>query len=316
MRLALVVNPNATRFAARRRDEVVRLLAARHKLEVHHTTHPGHATELTRRALADGCEALLVMGGDGTINEVVNGLAGAAVPLGLVGGGKTNVLVRALGLPDDSAKAAARQLELLESGERRLLSLGTAGGRRFTFSAGLGLDGAIVREVERRRRAKQLYGDRAYVAAGMMTLLVGYDRDTPHLTLYAEGRAPLRGFFALIGNGDPFTYLGRRPFRPTPLASFEGGMDVLVGLSMATTALARALTAMLSARPRRAAFPDFPVLHDLRGFTLEADVPLALQLDGEYLGDHTSLVFEHLPDALTVIAPRRAGSEPGGPAGR
>jgi diacylglycerol kinase family enzyme len=305
VRLALVVNPDATRFAARRRDDVVNLLAARHKLEVYHTTHVGHATELTRRAVADGAEAVVVMGGDGTINEVVNGLPGAAVPLGLVGGGKTNVLARALGLPADSAKATARLLELLESGERRQLGLGTAGGRRFTFSAGLGLDGAIVREVERRRRAKQLYGDRAYVAAGLMTLLVGYDRDTPHLTLHAEGRTPLRGFFALIGNGDPFTYLGPRPFRPTPLARFEGGMDVLVGQSVATRALVRALTSMLSSRPRSTPLRAFPVVHDLRRFTLEADVPLALQLDGEYLGDHTSLLFEHLPDALTVIAPGR-----------
>jgi diacylglycerol kinase family enzyme len=305
MRLALVVNPDATRFAARRRDTVVDLLAARHKLEVHHTTHPGHATELTRRVAADGVEAVVVLGGDGTVNEVVNGLPGAAVPLGLVGGGKTNVLVRALGLPADTARATVRLLELLERGERRLLSLGTAGGRRFTFSAGLGLDGAIVREVERRRRAKQLYGDRAYVAAGLMTLLVGYDRDAAHLTLHAEGLSPLRGFFALVGNGDPFTYLGPRPFRPTPQASFEGGLDVLVGQSMATTALARALTAMLSSRPRSAAIPGFPVLHDVRRFTLEADVPLAFQLDGEYLGDHTSMVFEQLPDALSVIAPGR-----------
>src|SRR6266511_1692248 len=106
-------------------------------------------------------------------------------------------------------------------------------------------------------------------------------------------------------NGDPFTYLGPRPFRPTPLARFEDGMDVLVGQSMATMALARALTAMLSSRPRSAAIPGFPVVHDLRRFTLEADVPLAFQLDGEYLGDHTSLLFEHLPDALAVIAPSR-----------
>ncbi len=316
MRLALVVNPNATRFAARRRDEVVRLLAARHKLEVHHTTHPGHATELARRAVAGGSEAVVVMGGDGTVNEVVNGLAGSSAPLGLAGGGKTNVLARALGLPADTAKATARLLALIDSGARRSLALGTAGGRRFTFSAGLGLDGAIVREVERRHRAKQLYGDRAYVAAGLMTLLVGYDRDTPHLTLHAEGRPPLRGFFALVGNGDPFTYVGPRPFRPTPLATFEGGMDVLVGQTMATLALARTLTAMLSSRPRGAAIAGFPVLHDLRGFTLEADVPLALQLDGEYLGDHTSLVFERLPGALSVIAPGRVGSGRDGPAGR
>jgi diacylglycerol kinase family enzyme len=112
----------------------------------------------------------------------------------------------------------------------------------------------------------------------------------------------VRGFFALVGNGDPFTYLGPRPFRPTPQASFEGALDVMVGQSMATMALARALTVMLSARPRTAAIPRFPVLHDLDRFTLEADVPLAFQLDGEYLGDHTSVAFEHLPDALEVIA--------------
>jgi diacylglycerol kinase family enzyme len=305
MRLALVVNPDATRFAARRRDRVVHLLAARHKLEVLHTTHAGHATELTRRAVVDGVEAVVVMGGDGTVNEVVNGLPGAAVPLGLVGGGKTNVLARGLGLPGDVMKAAARLLELLETGERRLVALGAAGGRRFTFSAGLGLDGAIVREVERRHRAKQLYGDRAYVAAGLMTLLVGYDRDTPHLTLHSDRGPPIRGFFALVGNGDPFTYLGPRPFRPTPEASFEGGLDVLVGQSMATTALARALTMMLSSRPRPAAVPGFPVLHDLDRFSLETDVPLAFQLDGEYLGDHTSIAFEQLPGSLTVIAPAR-----------
>jgi diacylglycerol kinase family enzyme len=309
VRLALVVNPDATRFAARRRDRVVNLLAARHKLDVYHTTHIGHATELTRRAVADGVEAVVVMGGDGTVNEVVNGLPGPAVPLGLVGGGKTSVLSRSLGLPDDVMKATARLLELLESGARRRISLGLAGGRRFTFSSGLGLDGAIVREVERRHRAKQLYGDRAYVAAGLMTLLVGYDRDTPHLTLHAEGEPPVRGFFALVGNGDPFTYLGPRPFRPTPQASFEGGLDVLVGQSMTTMALARALTVMLSSRPRTAAIPRFPVLHDLGRFTLEADVPLAFQLDGEYLGDHTSVAFEHLADALEVVA--AGGSAPG-----
>jgi diacylglycerol kinase family enzyme len=305
VRLALVVNPDATRFAARRRDRVVRLLSARHKVDVYHTTHVGHATELARRAVADGVEAVVAMGGDGTVNEVVNGLPGPAVPLGLVGGGKTNVLARGLGLPDDVMKATTRLLELLESGERRRVSLGVAGGRRFTFSAGLGLDGAIVREVERRHRAKQLYGDRAYVAAGLMTLLVGYDRDTPHLTLHAEGGPAVRGFFALVGNGDPFTYLGPRPFRPTPQASFEGGLDVLVGQSMATTALARALTVMLSSRPRTAGIQGFPVRHDLDHFSLESDVPLAFQLDGEYLGDHTSVVFDHLPHALTVIAPGR-----------
>ena len=304
--MVLIANPHASRFSGRQRDRVAAALAARHKVELVQTSHPGQATVLTRRAVADGAELAAVLGGDGTVNEVVNGLRDASVPLGLLGGGRTNVLARGLGLPADPDRAVARLLELLQAGARRRLSLGTADGRCFALNAGFGLDGAIVREVERRQRAKQLYGDRAYVAAGLKTFLVDYDRGHPHLAVHLDGgRAALRGYFALVGNGDPFTYLGRRPFRPTPLATWEGGLDLLVGQTMATRQLVRALTGMLSPRPRPA-YPRLPVLHDEDGFTLESDVPLAFQLDGEYLGDRTSVVIGCLRGAQPVVAPRGA----------
>jgi diacylglycerol kinase family enzyme len=244
-----------------------------------------------------------VLGGDGTVNEVVNGLRGSAVALGLLGGGRVNVVARGLGLPAGPDRAAARLVELLADRARRRLTLGVAGERCFALNAGLGLGGAIVREVERRQRAKQLYGDRAYVAAGLKALLVDYDRDHPHLTVHLpDGRPPLHGFFALVGNGDPFTYLGRRPFRPTPKATWDGGLDLLVGQTMATRALARALTGMLSPHPR-AGYPGLPVLHDVDGFTLSSDIPLPFQLDGEYVGDRTSVTFGCLRSALDVVAP-------------
>ena len=311
MLVALIVNPQATRVSERVRRRVAAALAAEHKLRVHLTGQPGHGGELARRAVDDGAELVVVLGGDGTVNEVVNGLYGTAVPLGLVGGGKTNVFARGLGLPADTSLACRRLLELLRAGATRRISLGSAGGRAFTFGAGLGLDGAIVRDVERRRRARQLYGDSAYVTAGLRTLFLSYDREHPHLKVHqGPGRAPLTGFFALVSNGDPFTYLGRRPFRPTPLASWEGGLDVLVGQTMSATAITRALTGMLSPRPRRT-YPQFPVLHDQRGFVLESDVPLAFQLDGEYLGDLTRVEF-HLDElALEVVAPpHRGGAAP------
>jgi diacylglycerol kinase family enzyme len=253
--------------------------------------------------VAGGVELAAVLGGDGTINEVVNGLGDSATLLGLLGGGRANVVARGLGLPADPDRAAARLLELLEAGERRWLSLGTADGRRFALNAGLGLDGAIVREVERRQRAKQLYGDRAYVAAALKTFLVDYDRGHPHLTVHLGGGRPaLPGFFALVGNGDPFTFMGRRPFRPTPRATWEGGLDLLVAQTMATRPLVRALTGMLAPRPR-ASYPGLPVLHDEDAFTVEADVPLPFQLDGEYLGDRTSVAFGCVRSALAVAAP-------------
>ena len=303
MRVVLIANPHASRFSGRQRDRVAAALAVAHKVEVLQTTHPGQATALTHRVVADGAEVAAVLGGDGTVNEVVNGLGASATMLGLLGGGRTNVVARGLGLPADPDRAAVKLLDLLAAGERRRLSLGTADGRRFALNAGLGLDGAIVREVERRQRAKQLYGDRAYLAAGLKTFLVDYDRDQPHLTVHLGGGRPvLHGFFALVGNGDPFTFLGRRPFRPTPQATWEGGLDLLVAQTMATRPLVRALTGMLSPRPRPS-YPGLPVLHDEDAFTVESDVPLPFQLDGEYLGDRTSVVVGCLRRALTVIAP-------------
>jgi diacylglycerol kinase family enzyme len=141
------------------------------------------------------------------------------------------------------------------------------------------------------------------VAAGLKTLYLSYDREHPHLKVQrAPGKASLTGFFALVSNGDPFTYLGRRPFRPTPRATWEGGLDVLVGQTMSAPAITRALTGMLSPRPR-ATYPKFPVLHDERSFVLESDVPLAFQLDGEYVGDSTRIEFSLEEDALEVVAP-------------
>jgi diacylglycerol kinase family enzyme len=303
LRIALIANPHASRFSGRQRDRVVATLAARHKVEVLQTGHPGQATALAGQAVANGAEVVAVLGGDGTVNEVVNGLRGSVTDLGLLGGGRVNVVARGLGLPADPDRAAARMLELLAAGARRGLSLGVAGDRCFALNAGLGLGGAIVREVERRQRAKQLYGDRAYVAAGLKALLVDYDRDHPHLTVHLpDGRPPLRGFFTLVGNGDPYTYLGRRAFRPTPAATWDGGLDLLVGQTMATRALVRALTGMLSPHPR-AGYPGLPVLHDMDGFSLESDIPLPFQLDGEYVGDRTSVTFGCLRSALAVVAP-------------
>jgi diacylglycerol kinase family enzyme len=303
LRVALVANPHASRFSGRQRDRVVAALGAAHKLEVLQTSHPGQATELAARAAAGGAEVVAVLGGDGTVNEVVNGLRGSATALGLLGGGRVNVVARGLGLPADPDRATARLLELLAAGARRRLSLGVADERCFALNGGLGLGGAIVREVERRQRAKQLYGDRAYVAAGLKALLVDQGRAHQHLTVHLpDGQPPLRGFFALVSNGDPFTYLGRRPFRPTPQATWDGGLDLLVGQSMATRSLARALTGMLSPHPR-AGYPGMTLLHDVDGFTLSADIPLPFQLDGEYVGDRTSVTFGCLRSALAVVAP-------------
>src|SRR5215216_5546951 len=129
MRVALIASPHASRFSGRQRDRVVATLAAGHKVEVLQTGHPGQATELTARAVAGGAEVVAVLGGDGTVNEVVNGLRDTDVALALLGGGRVNVVARGLGLPADPDRATARLLDLLDAGARHRLTLGLASER-------------------------------------------------------------------------------------------------------------------------------------------------------------------------------------------
>ena len=108
MRIALIANPHASRFSGRQRDRVVATLGAAHKLELLQTGHAGQATELAAQAVAGGSEVVAVLGGDGTVNEVVNGLRGSAVALGLLGGGRVNVVASGLALPANHDRAPAR----------------------------------------------------------------------------------------------------------------------------------------------------------------------------------------------------------------
>jgi diacylglycerol kinase family enzyme len=142
LRLALIVNPHASRFSGRQRDRVMAALGAAHKLELLQTSQPGQATELAARAAAGGAEVVAVLGGDGTVHEVVNGLRGSAAALALLGGGRVNVVARGLGLPADPDRATARLLELLAAGARRRLSLGVADERCFALNAGPGRSSA------------------------------------------------------------------------------------------------------------------------------------------------------------------------------
>ena len=156
MRALLVVNPKATTTTERGRDVLVRALRSEVDLAVEYTQRRGHAAELAPRAASDGYDVVVTLGGDGTVNEVVNGLLrdgpGPTVPaLAVVPGGSTNVFARALGLPKDWTEGTGVILEALHTGRVRTVGLGRADDRYFTFCAGLGLDAEVVRKVERAR---------------------------------------------------------------------------------------------------------------------------------------------------------------------
>ena len=311
MRALAVTNPNATAMTARTREVIIRALGSELKVDVEQTRGPGHAMELAARARADNVDVVVAVGGDGTVNEVVNGLLrdgpSADVPrLAVVPGGSANVFARALGLPAEPIEAAGAVLERLRTGQHRTVGLGrlhTDGSTRwFTFCAGFGLDAEVVHAVEHRRRA----GARATPARYFRSALrqfVRTNRRHPALVLRwptADGTStagPL--FMAVVTNTTPWTYFGSQPLQPTPLASFETGLDLfaLRRLGVATTAMALWRMAVgVAPRGRRTLS-----LHDVQELEIRCARPVAVQVDGEYLGERGNAQLDAVPAVLTVV---------------
>src|SRR3982751_5638870 len=143
-RMLVIVNPYATTMSDRLKHLVVYALQGRYDVEAVDTQRRGHATELTREAASEGYDVVVAFGGDGTVNEAANGIAGTDTPLTCLPGGATNVYCRMLGIPNDVVDATEHLLALADAWRPRSVDLGAVNGRRFTFSAGAGLDASVV----------------------------------------------------------------------------------------------------------------------------------------------------------------------------
>lgn len=304
MRALLVVNPKATTTSARARDVLAHALASEVKLDVVETTHRGHATELAAQAAVDGLDVVVALGGDGTVNEVVNGLLHdgrrPGLPaLAVVPAGSTNVFARALGLPNSAIEATSVLLQALLQDRRRTLGLGLAHDRWFTFNAGLGVDAGAVRRVEKARARGRTATQPLYMRAAVREFFTGPHREHG-ITIERPGCDPVEVALALVCNTDPWTYLGERPVRPCPDASFDSGLDVLGLTSAPVGPTLRTLSQILSkdARPHG---KRVVLLHDVAELTLRSTVPLPLQVDGDDVGDRERVVLRAVPDALDVI---------------
>jgi diacylglycerol kinase family enzyme len=286
----LIVNPFASAVSDAAVDDVARVLGG---VDVRYTEYRGHATELARAA-SGTVETIYVFSGDGGFNEVLNGVDGRT-PLGLIPGGGASVLPRALGLPRDPVRAARR---LLVRRTRRI-SLGRVNGRRFGFSAGLGLDAELVRRVDALGRSLE-QGRASNVRFAWTALLLLAEhrfRLEPVLDVRGHGRAA----FALCANCDPYTYAGPIPLHVAPLARFELGLDIVGARRLTPAALPRFLVYVLRGRGQERA-RDVLYAHDLDRAEIVCDRPLPLQADGEDLGDVREGLLEAERDAVTVLA--------------
>lgn len=306
MRALLVVNPKATTTSERGRDVLVRALGSEVDLRVEYTRRRGHAAELARSAAEERMDVVVTLGGDGTVNEVVNGLLrdgpGEKVPaLAVVPGGSTNVFARALGLPKEIMEGAGAILEALHRGQMRRVGLGRADGRYFTFCAGLGIDAEVIRSVERARLRGRTATPMLYIRSTVSQFFLETERRTPLITLERAGEKPETHLATVIvQNTAPWTYLGDRPINPCPRASFDTGLDLMALRALHVPATARAAAQILSRRPNPHG-RHVLTLHDQAEFTLTAARPLAFQLDGDYLGERLSVTFTSVPDALRVF---------------
>jgi diacylglycerol kinase family enzyme len=290
---ALIVNPRASRVTPELTVAVERALAAGGDVvDTLITEGPRHAADLAAAA-AHTYERLFVFGGDGAFNEVVNGID-VDVPVGFVPGGGTSVLSRALGLPRDPV-ACARILA--GSRRERWITLGRVNGRRFTFSAGLGLDAELIRRIDDLGRPDgRRPSDIAFVRALAGLLAQRGGRLQPLMNVVGHGRVA----FALVANCDPYTYVGSLPVHAAPRARFDLGLDLVGPREVAPWQLPR-LAAWAFAGRGQVASPHALYLHDMDEIEVECDVPLPLQVDGEDLGDVTSAGFEAERRALRVV---------------
>lgn len=296
----LVVNPAATTTRIELRDLITAALAGTVELEVAVTRARGHATELATAARDRGARAVIVLGGDGTANEVIQAIAGTDVALGLVPGGGANVLAQALGLPTEPVAATSRLLGALRGDRRRRIGLGRADERLFAFNAGLGLDAGVVRRVERDLARKRLLRQVAFLASAVSEWRAGgYAHGTVRVRS-ADGEESGPFAVALVANTSPYTSLGDRPLTVHPGASFDLGLDLL---TVAPTSFGRLtlVAAGALAAGRHLGLSEVTHHHDLDVLTLVSERPLPAHVDGDPLPARHELRLEAVPAALDVL---------------
>ncbi len=318
MRAVLIVNPNATSTTPAGRDLLAHALESRTKLTVVHTDHRGHAIEIGRDATRDGVDVLIVHGGDGTVNEVVNGILEVARPhgtttvspkapaVGVVPGGSANVFARALGISPDPIEATNQLVDLLSEHRYRKswrrIGLMDCGERWAVFTAGMGVDGDVVAAVEAQRAKGRKVTAARYIRVSVREMLASA-RKEPTLTLHLPDREPIEGaHFAFVSNASPWTYANARPVWTNPTTTFETGLGVFAITSMNIGANLRLVRRMLSKKPRIEA-AHLIREDDLPWLRVTSEAPVACQIDGDYLGTRESMTFTAVPDALGVVAP-------------
>jgi diacylglycerol kinase family enzyme len=304
VRVLLIVNETASAVTARRRVLVQRILGADHKLEVAETSRRGHAARIARGAALDGVDVLAVFAGDGTLSEAADGLSRSATALAALPGGSTNVFARSIGVAYDPVEAAEQLRDALARGNFRRIGLGAASGRRFLFHCGLGLDAAVIAQVERRSFLKRYGAHPLYVAATIETWRRHYDHRRPRFRVeVGDGEVVGESAFAIISNQRPWTYLGKRPITISPDAGLDVPLTVTLFRSLELSVLLTGAASALRGGRLLSRHPKVVQRSNLYSVTVTGYGPFPWQVDGDYLGEIERLAISWEPDTLTIVTP-------------
>ena len=306
MKAMLVVNPSASAVTARNRVMIQNALSADHDLTVHETNRRGHATRLAQSASLEGYDVVVALGGDGTVNEVANGLARTETALGVLPGGSTNVFSRTLGFDNEPIAAVHQLLDALGRQSIRSVGLGNVNGRFFCFHVGVGLDAAVVEQVERRGQLKRWIGHPLFLFAALDTWARRYNRTSPpfrvETTPDQSGDTGVDSYFAVVLNTDPYTFLGSRPLSLAPASNLSNGLSVVSLHNLRLVPLVRALGNAFRSKPL-SGLSNVLVKNDLTWIRMRGNRPFEWQVDGDFLGRIEELEIRWEPKVLRLVTP-------------
>ena len=303
MRVLLIVNATASSVTPRARVVIQKALGADHDLTVAETSRRGHAERLAAGAVHDGTDVVVLMGGDGTLNEAANGLAGSSTALAPLPGGSTNVFARTIGVSRDPLEATGQLLASLHRKSFRRIGVGSVNGRRFLFHAGLGFDAAVVAQVERRSELKRYAGHPLFVASALVTWFRHYDHSKPRFSVSTAEETIPGCYFAIVSKTSPYTFLGPRPVVVAPEATLDSPLSLTAFKTLRFAPVMAAIGSSLASGSLLRRHPRIVHRSGLSKLTVDGPAPFPYQVDGEHLGEVDSLEFEYQADALTIVVP-------------
>ena len=309
-RMLIIVNPYATTVSSRLKNLVVYALQGRFEVETVDTEAQNHATEIGREVRDHGYDVVVAFGGDGTLNEVANGLAGTDVPVSVLPGGSTNVVCRTLGIPNDVVDATEHLLALADEWAPRKIDLGKVDERHFVFSCGVGIDATVVKRVDAHPKLKSRAGPYYYSWAAVSALVREYLINPVRLQVEVNGET-VEGVTALAQNSDPFTYFASRPVRVCEGVSIDDGKLSLGVLRRAAQRdMPTLIPKLFSDKKPAARHRQIDHFEDVTAATIASISetkdgiarPFPVQVDGDYIGEKTRLEVRIDPGALTIVA--------------